>query len=44
MITRNVKNKILVHIETRKLFKIEYDKRMVLPEKDTTTDTLPWGY
>ena len=44
MITRNEKNKTLVNKETSKEFKLEYDKRMVIPEKDTTIETLPWGY
>ena len=44
MITRNVKNKMLVNTETSKEFKIEYDKRMIIPEKDGTIETLPWGY
>ena len=44
MISRNVKNKTLVNTETSKEFKIEYDKRMIIPEKDSTIETLPWGY
>jgi hypothetical protein len=27
-----------------KEFRFEYDKRMVMPEKDGTIETLPWGY
>jgi hypothetical protein len=44
MITRNAKDKTLVNKETSKEFKFEYDKRMVIPEKDNTIETLPWGY
>jgi hypothetical protein len=44
MITRNAKNKTLVNTETSKEFKFEYDKRMVLPEKENAFETLPWGY
>ena len=40
IITRNVKNKT----ETSKEFRFEYDKGMVMPEKDDTIETLPWGY
>jgi len=40
MITRDVKNKT----ETSKEFRFEYDKRMVLPEKDATIEILQWGY
>ena len=43
MITRNVKNKTLVNTETSKEFKFEYDKRMIMPEKDCTIDILPWS-
>ena len=41
MITRNVKNKTLVNAETNKEFKFEYDKRMIIPEKDNIIETLP---
>ena len=44
MMTRNVENKTLVNTETSKEFKFEYDKRMIMPEKDCTFDTLPWGF
>ena len=44
MITRNTKNKTLVNKETSKEFKFDYDKRMVIPEKDGTIETLPWAY
>jgi len=44
MITRKVKNKNLVNTETSKEFRFYYDKRMIIPEKDGTTETLPWGY
>jgi hypothetical protein len=44
MITRNVKDKTLVNIETTKEFRFEYDKRMVMPEKDGIIETFPWGY
>jgi len=44
MITRNVKNKTLVCTVTSKEFKFEYDKRMIIPEKDNIIETLPWGY
>ena len=44
MITRNAKNKTLVNKETSKEFRFDYDKRMVIPEKDGTIETLPWGY
>jgi hypothetical protein len=45
MIIRNVKkNKTLLNTETNKEFKLKYDKRMVMPEKDEAIDTLPWVY
>jgi len=44
MITRNAKNKTLVNKETSKEFRFDYDKRMVIPEKDGTIETLPWSY
>jgi hypothetical protein len=44
MVTRNVKNKTLVNTETSKEFRFDYDKIMIIPEKDRTTETLPWGY
>jgi len=44
IITRNEKNKILVNTETSKEFRLEYDKRIVMPEKDNAIETLPWGY
>ena len=44
MITRNVKSKTLVNTETSKEFKCECDKRIVMPEKEATIDTLPWRY
>ena len=44
MITRNAKNKTLVNKETSKEFRFDYDKRMVIPDKDNTIETLPWGY
>ena len=44
MITRNVKDKTLVNTETSKEFRFDYDKRMVMPEKDNNIETLPWGY
>ena len=44
MITRNMKNKTLVNTETSKEFRFEYDKRMVIPEKDSTIEILSWGY
>ena len=44
MIARNAKNKTLVNTETSKEFRFEYDKRMIIPEKDGTIETLPWGY
>ena len=44
VITRNAKNKTLVNKETSKEFRFDYDKRMVIPEKDGTIETLPWGY
>jgi hypothetical protein len=44
MITRKVKNKTLVNTETSKEFRFDYDKRMIIPEKDGTIEILPWGY
>ncbi len=44
MITGNVENKPLVNAETSKDFKFEYDKRMIIPEKDKAIETLLWGY
>jgi len=44
MITRNAKNRTLVNKETSKEFKFEYDKKMVIPEKDDTIETLACGY
>ena len=44
MITRDVKNKTLVNKETTKTFKLQYDKRNTIPEKDCIIETLPWGY
>ena len=43
-ITRNVQNKTLVNTETNKEFRFVYNKRMVLPEKQNTIDTLLCGY
>jgi hypothetical protein len=43
-ITTNLKDKIMVNIETSKEFRFEHNKRMVMPEKDGTIETLPWGY
>jgi len=44
MIIRKVKNKILVSTETSKELRFDYDKKMIIPEKDGTIETLPWGY
>jgi len=44
MITRDAKNKTLVNKETTKNFKLEYDKRNTIPNKDGIIETLPWGY
>ena len=38
------KNKTLVSTVTSKAFKFEYDKRVIIPEKDNIIETLPWGY
>ena len=43
MITRNAKNKTLVNKETTKEFKFDYDKRMVITEKNGVVDILSWG-
>jgi hypothetical protein len=43
-ITRNVKIKTLVNNDTSKEFKFQYDKKMHIPQKDDTIDTLPWRY
>jgi hypothetical protein len=43
-ITRNVKNKTLVNPETSKGFRFEYDKRMIIPEKDGNIEIFPWGF
>jgi len=44
MVTRNAKNKTLVNKETSKDFKFDYDRRMIISEKDGIIETLPWGY
>jgi len=44
MITRNVKDKTLVNTDTSKEFRFESDKRMVMPEKGNTIESLPWEY
>jgi hypothetical protein len=44
MIIRNAKNKTLVNKETPTEFRFDYDKRMVIPEKDCIIETFPWGY
>lgn len=43
-ITRNMQNKTLINTEKSREFRFVYDKRMVMPEKNNTIETLPWRY
>jgi hypothetical protein len=43
-ITKNRKTHSLVNKTVQKKFKLDYDKRVMLPENDGIIDTLPYGY
>jgi hypothetical protein len=43
-ITKNRKTHTLVNKTIQKKFKLDYDKRVTLPEQDGIIDTIPYGY